>query len=67
MTTMEEISKLITDYVDYAESELVNSEAAYQSKDGFVSRSSVIHAKRRDMNVEISISVKCHHIAKREI
>lgn len=66
-TTLEEINKLITNYVDYAQSELNNSEVAYQNCDGKITRSSVIWARRGDIDVEICVSVTCKQFSKREI
>lgn len=65
--TLDEVSKLITDYVNYAQSELNHSEAAYRSRDGKVTRSSIISAKRNEIDIEISISVTCKKIPEREI
>jgi len=66
-TTLDEVLKLIVYYVDYAQSELNKSGDAYRSRDGKVTRSSTIGAKRNDVDVEISISVTCKKIAEREI
>jgi hypothetical protein len=65
--TLDEITKLIQDYVDYAQRELVHSEGAYHSRDGKVTRSSTIGAKRGDIDIEITVSVTCKQIATREI
>jgi hypothetical protein len=66
-TTHDEIQSLINNYVDSAHRELVHSGAAYQSRDGKVTRSSVIGARRGDIDVEITISVTCKQLATRDI
>jgi len=66
-TTLDEITKIITNYVDYAQRELIHSEGAYHSRDGKLTRSSTISAKRGDIDVEITISVTCKQYATREI